>query len=134
VKEFSITFAPERKISGKKLKQAMDNYHHFSPSTTKKIKSNCTGESPDNLDIVDDGSTCYHVGTTVYKTFSDEEFKGKVIGYDSATKPYHILYKDEDTEDYYHNKVRDQQKPVLDIKEMEETKKNLYQANQSPTS
>jgi hypothetical protein len=33
VKEFSITFAPEMKISGKKLKQAMDNYHHFSPGS-----------------------------------------------------------------------------------------------------
>jgi hypothetical protein len=115
VKEFSITFAPEKKISGKKLKQAMDNYHHFSPGTTKKIKSNSIGESPDNLDTVDNGSTRYHVGTTVYKTFSDEEFKGKVTGYDSATKLYHILYEDEDTEDYYHNEVRDRQKPVLDI-------------------
>jgi hypothetical protein len=115
LKEFFITFAPERKISGKKLKQAMDNYHHFSPSTTKKIKSNSIGESPDNLDTVDDGSTRYHVGTTVYKTFSDEEFKDKVTGYDSATKLYHILYEDEDTEDYYHNEVRDQQKPVLGI-------------------
>jgi hypothetical protein len=31
VKEFFIIFAPEKKISGKKLKQAMDNYDNFSP-------------------------------------------------------------------------------------------------------
>jgi hypothetical protein len=37
----------------------MDNYHHFSPGTTKKIKSNSIGESPDNLDTIDDGSTRY---------------------------------------------------------------------------
>jgi hypothetical protein len=59
VKEFSITFAPEKKISGRKLKQAMDSYHHFSTGNTKKIKSNYIGESPDNLDTVDDGSTRY---------------------------------------------------------------------------
>jgi hypothetical protein len=57
----------------------------------------------------------YHVGTTVYKAFSDEEFKGKVTFYDSTSKLYHILYEDDDTEDFYHNKVRDQQKPALDI-------------------
>jgi hypothetical protein len=79
VKEFSITFALEKKISGKKLKQAMDNYHRFSPGTTKKIKSRPSSEPPDDMDTVDDGSTRYHVGTTVYKTFSDEEFKVKSL-------------------------------------------------------
>ena len=36
VQEFSITFAPERPITGKKLRRAIDDYHHFSPGTTKR--------------------------------------------------------------------------------------------------
>jgi hypothetical protein len=48
-------------MSGKKLKQAMDNYHHFSPGTTKKIKSRPSSEPPDDMNTVDDGSTRWHV-------------------------------------------------------------------------
>ena len=39
VKKFSIRFALVRPITGKKLRHAIDDYHHFSPGTTKKIKS-----------------------------------------------------------------------------------------------
>ena len=39
VKKFSITFALERPITGKKLRHAIDDYHHFTPGTTKKVKS-----------------------------------------------------------------------------------------------
>jgi hypothetical protein len=86
VLEFSITFAPEKKLLGKELKKAMDDFHHFTPGTTKRIKSRPSSEPPDDINTVDDGSTRYHVDTTVYKTFSDEEFKGKVTGYDSASQ------------------------------------------------
>jgi hypothetical protein len=113
--KFSVTFAPEKKLLGKELKKAMDDFHHFTPGTTKRIKSRPSSEPPDDINTVDDGSTRYHVGTTVYKTFSDEEFKGKVTGYDSSSQLYHILYEDEGTEDSYHNEVRDQQKPSLHI-------------------
>jgi hypothetical protein len=115
VLEFSITFAPEKKLLGKELKKAMDDFHHFTPGTTKRIKSRPSSVPPDDINTVDDGSTRYHVVTTVYRTFSDEEFKGKVTGYDSASQLYHILYEDEDTEVFYHNEVRDQQKPSLHI-------------------
>ena len=109
VLEFSITFAPERPISGKKLKLAIDDYHHFTPGTTKKIKSNHIDEPSDDLLAVDDGTARFHVGTIVYKVFGKIEFKGSVVGYDPVNKLYHIVYDDDDTEEYYHNEVRDQQ-------------------------
>merc|ERR1712032_1068982 len=34
---FSITFAPEKKLLGAKLKKAMDEYYGYAPGTTKTI-------------------------------------------------------------------------------------------------
>ena len=73
VKEFSITFAPERPITGKKLRHAIDDYHHFSPGTTKKIKSKHVEEPADDMEAVDDNSTRFHVGTAVFKVFGKVE-------------------------------------------------------------
>ena len=36
---FSITYALERKLTGKKLKRAIDDYYDLSPGTTKSIKT-----------------------------------------------------------------------------------------------
>ena len=69
VKEFSNTFAPERPNKGKKLRHAIDDYHHFFPGTTKKIKSKHVEELAGNMDAVDDNSTHFHVGTVVFKVF-----------------------------------------------------------------
>ena len=63
MKEFSITFAPERPITGKKLWHAIDDYHHLSPGTTKKVKSKHLEEPADDMRDVDDNSTRFHVGT-----------------------------------------------------------------------
>ena len=113
MKEFAITFAPERPITGKKLRHTIDNYHHFSPGTTKKIKSKHIKESADDMDAVDDNSTQFHVGTPVFKVFGKVEHGGRVTGYNPVTKLYHIIYDDDDNEEYYHNEVRDQRKRIL---------------------
>ena len=103
MKEFSITFAPERPITGKKLRHAIDDYHHFSPGTTKKIKSKHIEGPIEDMDAVDDNSTRFHVGTPVFKIFGKVEHRGIVTGYDPVNKLYHIVYDDDDTEEYYHN-------------------------------
>ena len=59
------------------------------------------------MEDVDDNSTRVLVGTKVFKVFNDVEYKGTVTGYDPKTRLYHILYEDEDAEDFYHNEVRD---------------------------
>ena len=106
--EISITFAPERPITEKKLRHAIDDYYHFCPGTTNKIKLKHLEEPSEDIDTVDDDSTRYNVGTIVFKVFEKIEHKGTVSGYDLADKLYHILYDDDDTEEYYHNEVRDQ--------------------------
>ena len=52
-------------------------------------------------------STTFYVGTKTFKVFNDVEYKGSVKGYDHKKRLYHILYEDGDTEDLYHNEVRD---------------------------
>ena len=113
MKEFSITFAPERPITGKKLRRAIDGYHHFTPGTTKKIKSKHIEEPAEDMRAVDDDSARLHVGTTVFKVFGKVEHRGTVTGYNPKTKLYNITYDDDDREEYYHNEVRDQRKRTL---------------------
>ena len=36
-----------------------------------------------------------------------------MVGYDPINKLYHIVYDNDNTEEYYHNKVRDHQKKSL---------------------
>ena len=91
MKEFSITFSPECPIiTGKKLRRAIDDYHHFSPGTTKKIKSKHIEEPAEDMDAVDDNSTRFHVGTPVFKVFGKVEHRGEVTGYNPVTKLYNI--------------------------------------------
>ena len=100
---FSATFASEKKILGNKLKKAINEYNGYIPETTKTIKF-----KPEELLVmedVDDDSTIFLVGTKVFKVFKDVEYKGAVTGYDHKKQLYHILYKDDDVEDYNHNEV-----------------------------
>ena len=114
VKELSIIFASEQPITGKKLHHAIDDYHHFSPGTNKKIKSKHVEEPTKNMDTIDDGSTRFHVGTPVFKVFGRVDHRDEVTGYDPVNKLYHIIYDDDDdTKEYYHNEVRDQHKIIL---------------------
>ena len=62
-------FAPERPITEKELCHAIDDYHHSSPGTTKKIKSKHVEEPTEDVDAVDNGSTQFHVGTSDFKIF-----------------------------------------------------------------
>ena len=96
MKELSITFAPERTITGKKFCHTINYYHHFSPGTTKKIKSNHIEEPTINIRAVDNGSTRFHVETLDFKMFGKVEHRGEVKGYDSMNKLYHIVYDNDD--------------------------------------
>ena len=77
---FSITFAPEKKLLGAKLKKDMDDYYGYTPGTTKHIKSKPVSDS--DLKDVDDGTKRYEEGTKIFKIFNDVEYKGTVTGYD----------------------------------------------------
>ena len=101
---FSITFAPEKKLLGAKLKKAMDNYYGYTPGTTKNINSKPVSDY--DLQDVDDGTKRYEDGTKIFKIFNDVEYKGTITGYDPKKKLYHILYEDGDMEDFYHNEVK----------------------------
>ena len=96
---------------GPKLKKVLDECYGYTPGTTKNIKSK-PKEMPD-MDEVDDGSTRFVAGTKDFKIFNDVEHKGTVTGYDHKSRLYHILYVNDDTEDYYHNEVQDLRAEVV---------------------
>ena len=77
---FSVTFAPEDKLLGNKLKKAIDEYNGYTPGTTKIIKSK-PEELPDMADV-DDDSTRFITSTKVVKAFNEVKYKGAVTGYD----------------------------------------------------
>ena len=93
---FSITYAPERKLTGKKLKRAIDDYYDLSPGTTKSIKQKPDNMDTDQISEVDNGEKRYTPGTKIYKVFNGLEYAGEVTGYDSKSKLYHIKYEDGD--------------------------------------
>ena len=100
---FSITFALEKKLLGPKFKKAIDEYYGYTLGTTKNIKSK--PERMQDMDEVDDGSTRFVADTKIFKIFNDVEYKGTVTGYDHKLSLYHILYENNNDEDFYHNKV-----------------------------
>lgn len=63
--------------------------------------------SRNNL-AVDDGSTRFHVDVPVFKVFGKVEYLRSAAGYNLVNKLYHIIYYDDNTEEYDHNEVRDQ--------------------------
>ena len=105
MKEFAITFVPEQPITGKKSRRVVNEYHYCLPVTTEKIKSKHLEEPSKHILAVDDRSTRFHVGTTVFKVFRKNEHSGSVVGYNPINKLHHIIYDDDDTEEYYHNEV-----------------------------
>ena len=60
-----MTFAPEDKLLGNKLKKAIDEYNRYTPGTTKTIKSK--PKQLPNLADVDDNSERFITGTKVLK-------------------------------------------------------------------
>ena len=105
---FEITFAPENKITGTKLKKPMDDFNDYARGTTKKIKSSDFVRDEEDLKGVDGDpdEPRYKYGTKLYKVFNNVEYKGAVVSHDPTTKLYRILYDDEDTEEMYHNEVK----------------------------
>ena len=101
--------ALEGKLTGKKLKNAIEDYNYFTPGMNKDIKVKVETEDPDEFD---DGTTRHSIGTKVWKVFGGLEYKGTITGYDHKRKWYHVLYDDGDTEDFYHNEVKDHLKPT----------------------
>ena len=102
---FDITFAPEEKLTGNKLRKAMDDFHGFKAGTTKRIKS-----KPDSFEELDDKSSRLPFKTKVYKVFDGVEYKGEVRDYNEKEKTYKIVYEDDDEEDLYHNEIKEYSK------------------------
>ena len=101
---FEITFAREEQLKGKKLKQAIDDYHFLTPDTTKRIKLKDVSSEEDEIDTnVDDGSERFKIGFRIYKLFNGTQYKGTVVGYDETNKLYKIKYDDGNAEQMYHN-------------------------------
>ena len=64
---FSITFVPEKKLLGTKLKKATDNYYGYVLGTTEIIESKLL---PDlDLKDIDDDPTRIPVSTKIFKVF-----------------------------------------------------------------
>ena len=81
---FSITFTPEKKLLGAKLKKAMDDYYGYTPGTTKTIESKPVYYS--DLQDVYDGTKRYDFETKIFKIFNDVEYKGTITGYNCKKK------------------------------------------------
>lgn len=64
---FSITFTPERKLTKKKLKHVINNYHFLTPGTTKNIKLKPT---PADMFDISKKSTRSYMGTKVFINLS----------------------------------------------------------------
>ena len=88
---FELTFAPEPKLQGEKLKKAIDDFHNYTSGTTKQIKSkpDTVSEELETLDAPTEKR--YDVGTKIYKVFDGTEYKGSVMGYNNQINKV-ILY------------------------------------------
>ena len=105
---FKITFAPEDKLKGKQLKQAIDYCHFLLPGTTKRIKLKVTTTEPDENEVtleLDDRSDRFEIGMPLYKEFNKVEHKRKIIGYNLKHQLYEVEYEDGNKEEFYHNKI-----------------------------
>ena len=120
---FDITFAREEQLQGKKLKKAIDDYHCLTPGTTKRVKSKISSPETEELglDDVDDGSQRFPLGFKVYKLFEGVPFTGKITGYDSNNRLYHIEYEDGDHEEMYHNEVHAHRDKIKKKKNVSDT-------------
>ena len=59
--------------------------------TTTKIKSKYIEKPSEDIQAMDNGSTRFHSGTSVFKVFEKIEHRGEVKGYDPVNKLYHIV-------------------------------------------
>ena len=111
-KNFTIelTFSPEQKLTGTNLKRAVDDYYDYARGTTKKVKSSFTPEEIERLKLDGDPKEPrYKYGTKIFKIFNKVEYKGTVVNHDPETRLYKILYEDGDSEDMWHNEMKEYQ-------------------------
>ena len=113
--KFKITFSCKQNLQGKKLKCAIDDYHYLTPGTTKRTKSKPAKYHGECISTkLDDRYTCFKLGFQIYKVFGNKEYKGKIIWYDSNNRLYIVEYKDEDTEEFYHNEIHSHRNQTKD--------------------
>ena len=74
-----ITFSLEQNLQGKKLKRAIDDYHHLTLGTTKQTKLKTTDDNNGISMELDDQSTRFKIGFPIFKVFDNEEYKGKLL-------------------------------------------------------
>ena len=106
--KFKITFAYEEPLLGKKLKRAIDDYHALTPGTIKRICNKHPDDDSDDEGVsfdLDNGTKQFEIGFLIYKVFDNREYKGKIIGYDFQHQLYQVRYKDDNKEEFYHNKI-----------------------------
>ena len=83
--KFKIAFTCKKPLLGKKLKCAIDDYHDFTPGTTKQIYNKYPDDDSDDgvsFDL-DNRTKQFDIGFPIYKVFDKREYKGKIIGYNS---------------------------------------------------
>lgn len=113
--KFKITFSHEQNLQGKKLKCAIDDYLHLTPDTTKQTKSKTTDDNDNGIPMeLNDPSTHFKICFPFFKGFDNEEYKGKIIGYDSKHRLYEVEYEDGDSKYSYHNKMHAHRKQTDD--------------------
>ena len=105
---FKLTFASEPKLTGTNLKRAVDDYYDYARGTTKKIKSSYTSVDEQKLQELngDPKEPRYKYGTKIFKVFNKVEYKGTVLSHDPKSRLYKIMYDDGDTEEMWHNEVK----------------------------
>ena len=106
--KFKTTFARVEPMDGKKLKQAIYDYHDLTPGTIKRICDKYPDDDGDDdglLFDLDNRTKRFDIGFPIYKVFDNKEYKGKIIGYNSQHQLYQIQYEDGDKEEFYHNKI-----------------------------
>lgn len=103
---FELTFAREQQLKGRKLKQAIDDYHNLTPGTTKRTKSKAEDDEDVELNTdLYDASERLKTGFKIYRAFDGIIYTGEIAAYDPRDRMYHIKYEDGDDEWLFHNEV-----------------------------
>ena len=118
---FEITFAREQQLKGRKLNQAIDDYHNLTPDATKQTKSKADNDENVELNTdLDDGSERHKTVFKIYRAFDGIIYTGKIAAYDPRDELYHIKYEDGDDEWFFRNEVHSYKDKI------ESNKKKLY--------
>ena len=111
-------------MTKKALEKSIDELSLYLPEGIVTSKTNPEVEVDENEDN-NDGSTRYKLGTNIFKKFDGKEYAGKVVSYDSDSKLYKIKYDHGDSEEFYHNEVKNHLKPTTKKRKKQLKKKKL---------